>query len=236
MSERSVFSTPHHHNIHKIFFFFACSPVSAYVCILCTHWCVCVCVCVHRRRMARRRVCWRARLHWSWSLLTIPTSRTRSTTRPVRCRFQRTSTKAVSTPGVSLTLETSCSGCWLDDSEVWYRIDNEIIPIPSFLLRRVADRTLSQFTLNICSEERAQTGVQFMSDVLPPAETCFSFYSSLVSVQTCPDSRPLFFFRSHLPALSSRSFLTGLCSPVWRTASSCVSRQILSELEPVVQG
>uniref|UniRef100_A0A3P8X6C8 Calcium channel, voltage-dependent, alpha 2/delta subunit 2a n=1 Tax=Cynoglossus semilaevis TaxID=244447 RepID=A0A3P8X6C8_CYNSE len=47
MSERSVFSTPHHHNIHKIcFFFFACSPVSAYICILCIYWCVCVCACV----------------------------------------------------------------------------------------------------------------------------------------------------------------------------------------------
>ena len=63
---------------------------------VCACVCVCVCVCVCRRRMEKRRIHWRPRRLWSWSLWTIQISKTRSTTLQVRSRFPQTYTKAVS--------------------------------------------------------------------------------------------------------------------------------------------
>lgn len=63
-----------------------------------------VCVRMCRQRTGKRRTRWRAQRLWSWSLWTIPTSKTRSTTRPAPSRFLQISTKAVSTPGHVLTL------------------------------------------------------------------------------------------------------------------------------------
>lgn len=53
-------------------------------------------VCFSRQRTERRKLRWRPRPLWSWSLSTIQILKTRSTTPPVPSRFPQIYTKAVS--------------------------------------------------------------------------------------------------------------------------------------------